>query len=381
MMVNPGRVAFTLFGRDIYWYGVFMAVGIILAIFIAMKEGKRKRLVGDTIIDMCLVVIPLGIVGARLYYVLFKLEDYLADPIRMLYIWEGGLAIYGAVLGGLLGAWLFARRRKVRYLKLLDCMVPGLVLAQAIGRWGNFFNQEAYGLPVTDPNLWWFPFAVKIDIPWNNGLHYFNGAVCDNPYHLATFFYESMWCLIIFIVIWLCRKRFRHDGDALWLYALLYSFERALVEPLRGDSLYIGDVRVSMLLSILAFAAVLAFLIVRAVKEKKMGALIWPRPEAAWEKGADEAGEGESEEDADREEAEADAADEAGEAEPGAAAEEEEAEPEPDALEEEPGAEGVQDEEGGIGDAVFEESIDETDEGAAPEGEPKAREENEGADE
>ena len=138
--MNIDRVAFTLFGKDIYWYGVLMAIGIIVAVFIAHLETKRKGLHKDTIFDMCLIVIPMGIVGARLYYVLFELESYLADPIRMLYIWEGGLAIYGAVIAGLLGAFLYGRRKKIRFLTLADCIAPGLVLAQGIGRWGNFFN-------------------------------------------------------------------------------------------------------------------------------------------------------------------------------------------------------------------------------------------------
>ena len=140
-MTIPDRVAFTLFGKDIYWYGVLMAIGIIIAVFLATREEKRKKLPTDIIIDMCLVIIPCGVIGARLYYVLFHLDRYLQNPISILYIWEGGLAIYGAVIFGFLGAFVFSRVRKVRFLKLADCIAPGLVLAQAIGRWGNFFNQ------------------------------------------------------------------------------------------------------------------------------------------------------------------------------------------------------------------------------------------------
>lgn len=281
MFVNPDRVAFTLFGRNIYWYGVLMAVGIIIAVVLAMQEGKRKKLPQDSIIDLCLVIIPFGIVGARLYYVLFELENYISNPISILYIWEGGLAIYGAVIFGLLGALIYAKKKKIRFLRLVDCIAPGLVLAQAIGRWGNFFNQEAFGNPVTDEALLWFPMSVRID-----GIHYFNGELCANPYHLATFFYESLWCVIIFIVLWSLRKKFKHDGDVFLLYGLLYSFERAIVEGLRGDSLYLiqpdaagmGGIRVSQLLSAVAFIALLAFFIVRAVKEKKESRLMWPAP-------------------------------------------------------------------------------------------------------
>ena len=300
-MNNPSRVAFTLFGRDVYWYGVLMALGILIAVWLTLKEGKRKRLTEDDILDMCLVIIPSGVVGARLYYVIFEWASYASNPIRALYIWEGGLAIYGAVIGGLLGMFIYSRVRKIRFLKLADCIAPGLVLAQAIGRWGNFFNQEAYGLPVTPemlaahPILGYFPVSVAIE-----GTHYFDKAVCTAcataangaHLHLATFFYESAWCLIVFVVLWLTRKRVKHDGDTFFLYVLLYSLERTFVEGLRGDSLWIikpsaagmtDGVRVSQALSFLLFVGVLAFFIIRAVREKKEGRLMWPKPIAVCE--------------------------------------------------------------------------------------------------
>lgn len=290
-MIIPDRVAFTLFGKDIYWYGVLMALGIIIAVWLAIKEGKRKNLTEDDILDMCLVAIPCGVVGARLYYVIFEWQQYAANPISALYIWEGGLAIYGAVIGGLLGMFVYSRVKKHRFLKLADCIAPGLVLAQALGRWGNFFNQEAFGLAINNDALKWFPFAVYIE-----GYHTFNGEVCSNPYHLATFFYESMWCLLVFIILWSCRKKFRHDGDAILTYAMLYGLERMLVEPLRGDSLYLiqpgtlfaGGIRVSQLISFVLVVAVEIFFIVRAVREKKLGRLIWPAPEAIVEEAASE---------------------------------------------------------------------------------------------
>lgn len=283
-MENPSRVAFTLFGHDVYWYGVLMAVGILVGVWLALKEGKRKGLTEDDILDMCLVIIPSGVVGARLYYVIFEWASYAADPIRALYVWEGGLAIYGAVIGGLLGMFIYSRVKKLRFLKLADCIAPGLVLAQSIGRWGNFFNQEAFGLPINNGELTWFPFAVYID-----HAHTFNGQACSNPYHMATFFYESVWCLIVFIILWSCRKKFKHDGDAIFTYAGLYGFERMFVEQLRGDSLYIikpgsfiaSGVRVSEALSFMVAIAVVIFFAVRRAKEKKLGGLIWPAPEEA----------------------------------------------------------------------------------------------------
>ncbi len=300
-MEMPSRVAFNLFGKDIYWYGVIMAAAIIVAVVIACTEERRKGLKKDTVTDMCLVVIPSGVVGARLYYVLFELESYLDDPISILYIWNGGLAIYGAVIGGLLAAFIFAKVRKIRFLTLADIIAPGLVFAQAMGRWGNFFNQEAYGLPVTQemlaahPILGYFPISVPIE-----GTHYFDKAVCTAcataangaHLHLATFFYESMWCLIVFFILWFTRKRTKHDGDTFFLYVLLYSLERTFVEGLRGDSLWIikpsaagmtDGVRVSQALSFALFMCILAFIIIRMVREKKTGTLMWPKPLAVCE--------------------------------------------------------------------------------------------------
>lgn len=280
-MENPSNIAFVIFGRPVYWYGVLMAVGIVLAVCLAWRESKRKDLPKDTILDLCLVLIPSGIIGARIFYVLFKLDLFLQNPIRMLYIWEGGLAIYGAVIFGLLGAFLYARKKRIRFLKIADIIAPGLVLAQAIGRWGNFFNQEAFGLPVTDPNLRWFPLTVYIDKPhvfdFGDGL---GEVICQNPYHLATFFYESLWCVLVFVFLWAMRKRFKHDGDAFLWYAMLYSFARFFIEPLRGDSLWlIQDViRVSQGISAVVFVAVLAFFVMRRVKEKQLGCLVWPKP-------------------------------------------------------------------------------------------------------
>ena len=290
-MNNPSRVAFTLFGRDVYWYGVLMALGILIGVWLTLREGKRKKLTEDDILDMCLVIIPSGVVGARLYYVIFEWASYASNPIRALYIWEGGLAIYGAVIGGLIGMFIYSRVKKIRFLKLADCIAPGLVLAQAIGRWGNFFNQEAFGLPINNGELMWFPFAVYIE-----GYHTFNGQPCSNPYHMATFFYESVWCLIVFIILWSCRRKFKHDGDAILSYAALYGLERMFVERLRGDSLYIikpggaiaAGIRVSEMLSFILVVAIAAFFLIRHFKEKKLGRLIWPASEAEPEEGTTE---------------------------------------------------------------------------------------------
>lgn len=261
-MPIPSRVAFSLFGRDIYWYGIIIASAVVIAILLAMQEAKRKKVNPDHIIDFALIAIPLAAIGARAYYVVLEWSRFSSNIVSVFYIWEGGLAIYGAIIGGVLAAVIISRWRKLSLLTLFDVAAPGLALAQALGRWGNFFNQEAYGPLVTDPGWMWFPFAVRIE--------------ATNSVHMATFFYESMWCLLIFIFIWTQRKKFKHEGDAFLFYALFYGFERMLVEGLRQDSLWLvsGVIRASQLLSALIFIAALTILLIRHVREKEKGVLI-----------------------------------------------------------------------------------------------------------
>ncbi|MBR4458544.1 MAG: prolipoprotein diacylglyceryl transferase [Clostridia bacterium] len=224
------------------WYSVLVVSGMAVATILAAREGKRICLPKDTFLDLALFLLPCGVVGARLYYVLFSLEQYAANPISALYIWEGGLAIYGGLIAGVAVILIFARRRHLPLLTLLDCIAPGVALAQAIGRWGNFFNQEAYGVAVTNPAFQFFPVCVSVGGEW----------------HLATFFYESAADACIFLWLWLRRKKRTHPGDTLLGYLLLYGSVRAAVEGLRTDSLYglFAGLRVSQVLSILMVLAV-----------------------------------------------------------------------------------------------------------------------------
>lgn len=264
MMTNPSRVAFTIFGRDIYWYGVLIAAAVMIGITLSYYRAKRYGIKQDDLIDFAIWAIPVSVICARLYYVAFEWDLFRNDPVKILRLWEGGLAIYGAVIGGVLTAVFFCKHRKISFWSLADVATPALVLGQAIGRWGNFFNQEAYGIQVTNPAHMWFPMAVRID--------------ATNTIHYATFFYESMWCLLIFIFIMLAHKRFKHRGDCFLWYITLYALERTLVEGLRTDSLYLGSVRISQLLSALLFAAGIAFMIWRYLKEKRTGVLVGAAP-------------------------------------------------------------------------------------------------------
>lgn len=238
------------------WYSVTMVSAIIVALFLAQREEKRRGLPKDTVIDLALWLIPCGIIGARLYYVAFTWDLFRENPIAILQIWKGGLAIYGGLLGGLAAAAVFAWRRKLNLLTLADMIVPGLALAQCIGRWGNYFNMEAYGLPITDPVWQFFPFGVLI--PEAGG----------TTWHLATFFYESLWDLGVFLALRALRKPCRRPGDLTAWYVLLYGAGRLVIEGLRMDSLMTssGSVRISQFLSVLGCLAVFLLLNFHALK-------------------------------------------------------------------------------------------------------------------
>ena len=222
------------------WYSVLILMGICLALWLATREERRLGLPRDTVVDLALWLIPAGIVGARVYYVLFAWDVFRDNPVSVLYVWQGGLAIYGAILAGIAAALAFSRKRKLALGTLTDLIVPGLALAQALGRWGNYFNMEAYGLTVTDPAWQFFPFAVLI--PGSEG----------GVWHMATFFYESVWDFSVFAALMLLRRRTLRRGDLTLWYVLLYGGGRLIVEGLRLDSLMTtgGSARVSQLLSV-----------------------------------------------------------------------------------------------------------------------------------
>ncbi len=228
------------------WYSFLIVTGVVLALILACREEKRKKLPKDTVIDLALFLLPMGIIGARIYYVIFSWSQFSSDPLSVFRVWEGGLAIYGGVIGGFLAILLFSRRRRLPFLLLCDLIAPGLVLAQAIGRWGNWFNIEAYGLSVTDPSLCFFPFAVQVP---SDG----------DTWHLATFFFESAWNLGVFLFL-ICfrRRKSCRTGDVFCFYLVLYAAGRLVIEELRTDSLYASSsIRVSQLLSVLLCLAIL----------------------------------------------------------------------------------------------------------------------------
>ena len=236
-MFEITRTGVTLFGFEVHWYGILIALGVLLAVLLACRRERGLGLKEETALNIALIAVPAAILCARAYYVLFSWDYYAAHPADILNIRQGGMAIYGGVIGGVLAGYIYCRATHTSFAAGLDLAAPSIALGQAIGRWGNFLNQEAYGRLVTNPRLQFFPLAVQIE---------------GSGWHWATFFYESAWCALIvaFLLIQERRGFFRRRGDVFGWYAFLYALERALVEGLRTDSLYLGAIRVSQLLSL-----------------------------------------------------------------------------------------------------------------------------------
>jgi len=242
---NPSRVAFSIGSKAIYWYGIIIAVGFLLAVIYAIKRSEQFGLTQDNIIDMLICAVPSAVVCARLYYCIFRWDLYRDNPISMLYVWEGGLAIYGGVIGAVLAVVIFTKVTKIRTAAMLDVGGLGLMIGQSIGRWGNFINREAHG-GLTDSFL-------------RMGLTDGAGATV---YVHPTFLYESLWNILGFVILHFYSKRRRYDGQIFVMYLGWYGLGRMFIEGLRTDSLYLGstNLRVSQLLAGLCVVFAVFFL-------------------------------------------------------------------------------------------------------------------------
>lgn len=246
-MRAPDPVAFTLFGMDIMWYGILIGTGFVLAIILCYKRAPKHGIQSDHILDFAIFLIPASIIGARAYYVIFSWENYVGDFWKILNIRNGGLAIHGGIIAGLIVGILVCKYHKIDILELADLVFPTVALAQAIGRWGNFFNSEAHGGPT--------------DLPW--------AVWADGQYVHPTFLYESLWCFALFwFLLWLDKRR-TFPGQIACLYGMLYSLERGLVEQLRTDSLMIGSFKQAQVLSFFVFVLCLALYIILRNKRKR----------------------------------------------------------------------------------------------------------------
>lgn len=238
------RVLLDLGIFQIYWYSLFILLGIITALFIILKEVEKNNIDKDKIIDMAIYAIIFGILGARIYYVLFNLDYYLSNPIEIIQIYKGGLAIHGGIIAGSLYVLFYTRKNKLDTLKILDIVVVGLIIAQAIGRWGNFFNGEAYGTMTTYNHLKSL-FIPKFII---------DGMYINGSYYTPTFLYESLYNVVGFIILLLIRKNKNiRIGQLSGIYLAWYSFGRFFIENMRLDSLMLGNIRVAMLVSVILF--------------------------------------------------------------------------------------------------------------------------------
>lgn len=248
MLSRPMFDRIAIFG--ISWYAIIIVSGVLLGYIISSREAAKRSFPHDALIDFLLYGIPLAIIGARFYYVLFRFNHYSEDILSVFNVREGGLAIYGGVIGGIIAARITAKKHRISSLSLLDVIAPSLVLAQGIGRWGNYINMEAYGLRISEEALQFFPFAVEIPV----------GDVWY--WHMATFFYEFCWDILVFLLLLVIRRQDYKKGDVFFWYLLLYCSGRTVIEGLRFDSLtFISEfVRISQILSALsAFGVVIYF--------------------------------------------------------------------------------------------------------------------------
>jgi len=256
-VIDP--IAISLGPIDVRWYGVIIAFGIVLAFIVAQREMVKRGFHPEFLTDLLIWAVPLAILGARLYYVFSEWDRYSGSPGKILQVWEGGLAIHGALIASFITAYVFTRKRKVSFLKVADVVVPSLLIGQTIGRWGNFMNQEAHGGPVSRA------FLENMFLPdW-----IINQMRIDGTYYHPTFLYESVWNFTGVIILILLRRVNLIRGEMVMFYIIWYSFGRYFIESMRTDSLYLfGEVRTAQVVSIIGIVVAVSVIIYRRVKTK-----------------------------------------------------------------------------------------------------------------
>lgn len=252
--INPSQIAIKAesmkrvlgFGKDIYWYGIIIALGFTLAVIYGLKRAKKFGLTEDNILDMLFAAVPTAIICARIYYCVFNWKLYADDPVSALYIWEGGMAIYGSVIGAVAAVLIFCKIKKLPFGPYGDIGSLGLLIGQAVGRWGNFINREAHG--------------AAYDGFFRMGIENATGEIV---YYHPTFLYESVWNTVGFLILHGYSKRRKFDGEIFLLYVAWYGLGRAWIEGLRTDSLYLFNtqIRVSQLLAAVSCIAAVAILV------------------------------------------------------------------------------------------------------------------------
>ncbi|MGL4773328.1 MAG: prolipoprotein diacylglyceryl transferase [Clostridium sp.] len=255
-MNNP--IAFEIGGFEVRWYGVLIALGVILAFALTYINAKKKNLNFDTIIDGFLIAFPCALIGARAYYVIFEWEHYGKHLNEIFLIRNGGLAIHGGLIGAFIAVYIFTRIKKLNLLEYLDLVAPAIILAQGVGRWGNFMNSEAHGDVVSQEFISKFPKFIQ------------DGMFINGQYYHPTFLYESIWnfvvCAILLVILY--KKKEGQNGIVLGSYMALYSVGRFFIEGLRTDSLMFFGLRIAQIIS-LVLIVIGILLIVKAIKHKK----------------------------------------------------------------------------------------------------------------
>jgi len=250
--LNP--IAFSLGPIEVHWYGIIIGSGLALALFLAIREGNRRGLPKDTFADLMLWAIPIAIISARIYYVIFEWKYYANHPSQIPAIWQGGIAIHGALIGSVITVFVFAKKRGISFWKITDIAAPSLILGQAIGRWGNFMNQEAHGREVTRS------FLENLHLPD----FIINQMYIDGTYYHPTFLYESIWDFVGFILLILLRRVNFRRGELFLSYLIWYSIGRYFVEGMRTDSLMLtANLRMAQMISIALVIVAAAIILYR----------------------------------------------------------------------------------------------------------------------
>ena len=262
--VNIDQVAFSIFGIEVYWYGLLISLGMVLCVVLGVLHSKKNKFSSDLVFDVILVSLPCAIVGARLYYVLSEWEMYSGDLIKIFDTRSGGLAVYGGILGAFIGTLIMCKIRKIPFSAVVDFCVVYIPLGQAIGRWGNFFNQECFGTTTT------LPWGMKSSEVESYLRLYFPDLDSTMAVH-PTFFYEFLATITIFFILLNVRKYSKHAFESMAVYMILYGVARFFIEGLRTDSLYIGDtgIRTSQLFSAVLVVSGVIYLVVAYKKNIK----------------------------------------------------------------------------------------------------------------
>lgn len=255
--MNP--IAFSIGNIEIRWYSILILIGAFLAYFIIQKEAKRFKIDTDFVFNLFFYTLVFGIIGARLYYVLFNWSLYAADIPSIFEFWNGGLAIHGGIIAGLITIFIYTKKHNIRLLKILDIIVPGLILAQAIGRWGNFFNSEAHGAATTILNLQ-EKFIPRFII---------DGMNIGGIYYEPTFYYESLWCILGFIILLIIRRNKKIKvGFLSAIYLIWYGIGRFIIESMRTDSLMFGAFKMAQIASLIMIITGIILIILDLRKDK-----------------------------------------------------------------------------------------------------------------